>query len=67
MCNAGADKYMTPEYSSSIWSLYNFSWYTRVIDKGFKSELKIEELPVSCVQYDFTRYCYYCSSTFHAL
>eukprot|EP00903_Cladosiphon_okamuranus_P011464 g10798.t1 len=38
-------KYVTPEYSSSIWSLYNFSWYTRVIDKGYKSELKIEELP----------------------
>lgn len=38
---------MTPEYSASIWSLYNFSWYTRVIDEAYNKELKIEELPVS--------------------
>ncbi|CAN0354496.1 unnamed protein product [Pylaiella littoralis] len=36
---------LTPEYAASIWSLYNFGWYTRVIDKGFKTELKVEDLP----------------------
>ncbi|CAN0100738.1 unnamed protein product, partial [Ectocarpus sp. 4 AP-2014] len=37
--------HLTPEYSSSIWSVYNFNWYTRVIDRGFKGELKMEQLP----------------------
>ncbi|CAM9532825.1 unnamed protein product, partial [Ectocarpus sp. 12 AP-2014] len=38
-------KHLTPEYSSSIWSMYNFNWYTRVIDRGYKGELKMEQLP----------------------
>ncbi|CBJ26643.1 conserved unknown protein [Ectocarpus siliculosus] len=37
--------HLTPEYSSSIWSMYNFNWYTRVIDRGYKGELKMEQLP----------------------
>lgn len=42
-----ADKHLTSEYSGSIWSVYNFDWYSPIIDKGYKGELQLDDLPVS--------------------